>query len=338
MDPSSNLQSRPEKSAARSPARVSGAWTKGVVHAFRKLGLEVEQLCATIDVDIEVFLDPTGRPPRDASGKLWRAALEANGDRFLGLSAAEAWEARVDHLVYLLLLSANTFGEGLAAGVRFQELLSNGRVITLGEDPRHHALHIHRIEHELPILSHEIEFIAAILVKQFRFATDDAFELKEVRFEHPYRGNLEQYKRVFRAPVRFGQRDNTLLISDASWRRHLSNANHTLHQQLEQMAANQHAELADNSFLDDVRERIRGLLPRGNFGIDCVAGALHMTPRTLQRRLQEEGTTFRALVDATRRAVVLDCVERQQAPHEIVRHVGYTNPRSFRRAMKRWNL
>ena len=61
---------------------------------FRRLGLDVEKLCAQIDIDIEVFLDATGRAPRDSSGRLWRAALDESGDRFLGLSAAEEWEAR----------------------------------------------------------------------------------------------------------------------------------------------------------------------------------------------------------------------------------------------------
>ncbi len=317
---------------------MSGVWTKGIVHAFRRLGLDVEELCASIGVDIEIFSDTTGRPPRDDSGRLWRAALSASGDRFLGLSAAEVWEARVDHLVVLLLLSADTFGEGLTAGVRFQELMSHGRVFTFGEHPEHHALQINRVEHELPVTAHEIEFMAAVLTKLFRFATDNAFVAEEVHFEHPYRGSIEKYSRAFRTTVRFGQRHNTLLISDASWNLSLAHGNQLLHGELRRIAAGLHAEHPDTSFLNSVRSRIKPLLPKGNCGVESVAAALHMTPRTLQRRLQEEGTSFRALLDATRKSIVLECVERRQTPDEIVRHAGYTNPRSFRRAMKRWNL
>jgi len=332
------LQEAPEKAQGKCPPRISGAWTRGVVYAFRRLGLDVEELCASIGIDIEIFLDVTGRPPRDASGRLWRAALAQRGDRFLGLSAAEVWEARVDHLVFLLLLSADTFGEGLTAGIRFQELLSHGRVLSFGEHPEHHPVHINRIEHELPVLAHEVEFLAAIMTKLFRFATDDAFVLEEVHFEHPYRGSIEKYSRAFRTTVLFGQKRNTLLVSDDSWNLSLAHGNQLLHRELRGIAAGLHAGHPDNSFLDSVRDRIKGLLPKGNCGVEPVAAALHMTPRTLQRRLQEEGTTFRTLVDATRKSIVLDCVERHQAPEEIVRHAGYTNPRSFRRAMKRWNL
>ena len=71
---------------------------------------------------------------------------------------------------------------------------------------------------------------------------------------------------------------------------------------------------------------------------EAVAAALHMTPRTLQRRLAEDDTTFRALVDACRKSILLACFERNETPDETMRHAGYTNPRSFRRALKRWNL
>ena len=44
------------------------------------------------------------------------------------------------------------------------------------------------------------------------------------------------------------------------------------------------------------------------------------------------------MVDAARKSILVGCVERNQTPDEIMRHAGYTNVRSFRRAMKRWNL
>ena len=70
----------------------------------------------------------------------------------------------------------------------------------------------------------------------------------------------------------------------------------------------------------------------------AVAAALHMTPRTLQRRLAEDGTTFRALVDATRKSILVGSIERNESNDETMRHAGYTNSRAFRRALKRWNL
>jgi AraC-like DNA-binding protein len=318
--------------------RVSGAWTRGVVSAFRHLGLDVEALCKEIGVDLEVFRDPIGRPPRDAMGRLWRAALAASGDRFLALSAAEVWEARADHLVVLLLTSAGSVGEGLEASLRYQELLSHGRVLTLGEHPEYHALHINKIEHELPVMAHEIEFVAVVVMKMLRFATDGKFAARKIQFQHPYRGQIQKYTHVFGCSVTFGHERTTILADDQAWGLPLVHGNQALHGQLRGVAAGLHAALESHHFVDTVRDRIKLLLPRGRSSIEAVAAALHMTPRTLQRRLQEDGTTFRALMDVTRKSVLLAGVERNQTSDEIMRHAGYTNPRSFRRALKRWNL
>jgi len=318
--------------------RVSGAWTRGVVSSFRRLGLDVEALCEEIGFDLELFTDPNGRPPRDATGRLWRAALSASGDRFLGLSAGEVWEARADHLVVLLLTSAASVGEGLEASLRYQELLSHGRVLTLGEHPKFHALHINKIEHELPVMAHEIEFIAVAVMKMLRFATDGRFAAREVQFQHSYRGQIQDYTRAFGCSVTFGHPKTTILADDEAWGLRFVHGNQALHGQLRGVAAGLHAALESHHFVDTVRDRIKILLPRGRSSIEAVASALHMTPRTLQRRLQDDGTTFRALIDATRKSILLACVERNQTPDEIMRHAGYTNPRSFRRALKRWNV
>ncbi len=327
-----------ESSRTHSGLRVSGAWTRGVVNALRQLDLDVEALCAEVGVPLEVFMDTDSRPPRDASGRLWRAALMASGDRFLGLHAAQVWRARADHLVVLLLTSADSLGEGLEAGLQFQELLSHGRVLTLGRHPEYHLIHINKIEHELPITVHEMEFITGVVVKMLRFATDGQFAAKEIQFEHPYRGQIQDYTRTFGSLVTFGHERTAILVDDHAWNLPLAHGNPALHNQLRTVASGLHASLESHPFIDVVRERIKMLLPRGKSSIEAVAAALHMTPRTLQRRLQEDGTTFRALMDATRKSIMRAAVERRQAPSEVMRNAGYTNPRSFRRALKRWNL
>jgi AraC-like DNA-binding protein len=326
------------KDSENSTNRVSGAWARGVVNSFRAIGLEVEALCDEVGTDIAVFMDTNGRPPRDALGRFWRAALAKSGDRHLGLTAAEAWEPRADHLVVLLLTSATNVGEGLEASLRYQELLSHGRVVTLGEHPEYHVLHVNKIEHELPITAHEIEFIAVFVMKLLRFATDGKFQAREVHFEHPYRGDIQKYTRAFGCSVLFGQEKTSILADDDAWGLPLAHGNQVLHGQLRGVAAGLHAALESHDFSDTVRDRIRRLLPRGKSSIEAVASALHMTARTLQRRLQEDDTTFRALMDAVRKSILLEGFEHNQTHDEVMRHAGYTNPRSFRRALKRWNL
>jgi AraC-like DNA-binding protein len=337
MDRCGAVGESPGKPSTHEGLRVSGAWSRGVVNAFEALGLDVEALCESIGAEVEIFTDTAGRPPRDALGRFWRAALAESGDRHLGLSAGEVWRPRADHLVILLMTSAETLGQGLQASFRFQELLSHGRVLGLEEHDGCHAIRINKVEHELPVTVHELEFLAVIVHKVLRFATDGRFKPHRVELGHPYRGNIQKYTRAFGCSVTFGHERTRLLIDDEAWGLPLTHGNEALHGQLRSVAAGLHAELGSNAFVDIVRDRIRSLLPRGQSNIEAVATALHMTSRTLQRRLQDDGTTFRALVDASRKSILLDGVERNATPDEIMRHAGYTNPRAFRRALKRWS-
>ncbi len=42
--------------------RVTGAWSRGVVHSFRAIGLDVEALCAEVGADIDIFMDENSEP------------------------------------------------------------------------------------------------------------------------------------------------------------------------------------------------------------------------------------------------------------------------------------
>lgn len=70
---------------------------------------------------------------------------------------------------------------------------------------------------------------------------------------------------------------------------------------------------------------------------DRIARALHMSRRTLARRLDEEGTTFSQVLDAHRKELGLRYVARSAIPvHEISERLGFSQVQGFGRAFRRW--
>ncbi len=322
----------------KSRATLSAAWARGLVEAFEARGLDIASLSQKLGVPPHIWRDPAARLPRDLLGRLWREALRATEDRFLALTVGELWEPRADNLVFLLMTTAPRLGEGLESACQYQELLSHARVMTLAHQDDKHFIEINRVEDELPILMHEIEFIAVALMKLCAFVTGGAFRLRELQFEHAYRGGIDRYETLFQAPVVFGARKSALVVDDEVWSLPLRHGNQALHAQLGATAAAEHAQIGTRTFVDEVRDKCRGLLPKGQCSIEGLASAMHLAPRTLQRRLQDRGTSFREVVDAARRSIVRDGLERRQSISEMGSRAGFTNLRSLRRAMKRWNL
>lgn len=93
----------------------------------------------------------------------------------------------------------------------------------------------------------------------------------------------------------------------------------------------------DATFAQRTRTVLMEALPSGQFGMDNVARRIGVSPRTLQRRLKDESTSFKAVVDATRESLALHYLRGTQlTATEIAFLLGFDEATSFFRAFQRW--
>jgi AraC-like DNA-binding protein len=68
-----------------------------------------------------------------------------------------------------------------------------------------------------------------------------------------------------------------------------------------------------------------------------VASMLHLSPRTLRRRLAEEGTSYRTLLDEVRGQLAEELLLNEQLTvEEVAQRLGYAETSSFTHAFRRW--
>jgi AraC-like DNA-binding protein len=88
--------------------------------------------------------------------------------------------------------------------------------------------------------------------------------------------------------------------------------------------------------LGRVRQLAAGHLQQART-VEAVAGALHMTPRTLRRRLRELGTNYQTLVEELRERRACDLLAHtRRSVDDIALELGYADPSNFGRAFRRW--
>ena len=85
-----------------------------------------------------------------------------------------------------------------------------------------------------------------------------------------------------------------------------------------------------------VRSALLELLPSGLASVQAVAKKLGVSARTLQRRLQDEGTSFQRVLDRTREELARHYLGTEMAAAEISFLLGYEDPNSFVRAFHEW--
>lgn len=93
----------------------------------------------------------------------------------------------------------------------------------------------------------------------------------------------------------------------------------------------------EDSFIELVRRAIQDRLTGQRPSIDVISQTLHMSPRTLQRRLQESGSSFQRVLDEARHLMARYYLSNSVLElNEAAFLLGFEDPNSFGRAFRNW--
>jgi AraC-like DNA-binding protein len=86
-----------------------------------------------------------------------------------------------------------------------------------------------------------------------------------------------------------------------------------------------------------IRNRLLNTLSKCEISEEVIAHSLHMSLRTLQRTLKEDGLTFKGLVDDLRHELAIQYIrDSRLAIGESAYLLGFSGPSNFTRAFRRW--
>ena len=279
--------------------------------------------------------------PHSQEVRLWDEAARLTGDLDFGLHLAE-WiagcpEELFDVLAFALR-SCATLGEHFRLAGRYTRLVHQGIYLMLEEEQDiARLLHGHYQEPSTPP-RHPVECMLALLTLQGRRAIGEEFAPQAVCFTHTRPAQVNEQERIFRAPVHYGCPRNELVLDRALLSRPQRHAEPRLLVMLDRQLAGLLTELPENpSFQAGVRRFMMDELPEREPGMAAIAAKLHMSPRSLQRRLNSEGTSFAKVLFELRRDLALRYLRDQRiAIGEVGFLLGFLDVAAFQRAFKRW--
>jgi AraC-like DNA-binding protein len=137
--------------------------------------------------------------------------------------------------------------------------------------------------------------------------------------------------------VEFGAAENSFTLSRTDVDRILPTANRPLAGVLDGLLTEQLAKLTRDDVVSRCKVAFLEQLSSGEPSAEDVARQLHMSNRTLQRKLSEAGTSYQKLVDDTRRDLALRYIEDAgKSITDITFLLGFSGHSTFSRAFKRW--
>ena len=160
---------------------------------------------------------------------------------------------------------------------------------------------------------------------------------RRVLVQGPQPKNVVPYKVAFHSPLVFGAPHDALVFERADMEAPLPTANEAMAVLHDRFAGEYLARFSESRVSHRVRQVLCRILPQGEPKRETLAQALHLSQRTLQRRLQEEGTSFQTLLDDTRRELAEQYLAQPSMTLlEIAYLLGYADPSNFFRAFRRW--
>lgn len=181
------------------------------------------------------------------------------------------------------------------------------------------------------------DFVVAAFFRLLRDGSRGRTRPIEVQLPRQTPRRPEVYRRFFGAAVSFGAEVGALVYEHASMLVPFSERDLRLVKIL-----TQHAEalLAQLPPTDSLRERVRALivegLVHGDIGLEHIAWRCGLGERTLRRRLDESGTSYRALVDEVRKERALVLLEGESNVSWVAQNLGFSDSTAFARAFRRW--
>lgn len=317
-------------------AMVSARAVLPIVAAMRAAGADAEGAVSASGLDLDVVLDPDARVLHERVVRLWTLAVDMTGDPDFGLKVSDMVQpGDLGVLEYGFRKSA-TVREGLERVERYMRINHDvARFATSLEEGR--LVFEHRLPGGRTLPRAPVDFILSNPAKVIADATNGAARPVEVWVDYAPPDDVTALKERF-GEIRF-LRGRRALVFDASV------ADVPLRQSEPGLCAilDQHARQmlealpTAGTFADRVRELLAAELCGGDPTSQAMARLLKMSVRTLHRRLSDEGTSHKQLLEQLRRELAETYLrERDVSISEAAYLLGFSEPSAFHRAFRRW--
>ena len=324
--------------AYRSRATVAMGFVTGMLSGMRRAGRDPTPMLAASGIDLA---DAASRIAVDRYAALYNRVIAELDDEGFGLFSRSMPPGSFEFLCRGML-GAPTLAEALARAARFMRIVLPDLEVRIRREDNRAELQIVETrplteERDDPARVFAFEWLLRLLHGVACWFVGRGLALDAVSFPYARPPHADDYALVYTEHSSFGGE-----ALRATFQANL----------LDLPIRRDEAALAD--FLDGapgkismlyrrdremvfrVRDLLRDALP-ASLSLEEVAARLHVSPRTLHRRLEEEGASFRSIKDAIRRDLALARLTKTKQPvARIASDLGYADTSAFYRAFVAW--
>ena len=158
-----------------------------------------------------------------------------------------------------------------------------------------------------------------------------------VEFTQSQPEDIEPFLEHFRCPLKFSSKTDAIVLPISLLDEPLPKAHPELSRLHNEVITRYLAQPDKSDIVNRCKAAVFELIAEGNVSAETVAGRLNISARTLSRRLDDQGISFRELLSEQRRELALKYIQDESLSlTEISYLLGFAEPSSFSRAFSRW--
>ena len=299
---------------------------------------EQEAIYRQAELDPVLIDDIDNRIAHDDFCRFATVATGRRRDPHFGLNAITSFFPSVLDVVGFTMLASGTLLEALETLVKYSPIIDESIEVTLVRDVSLVTLVVKgRVGRPQPIVI-DTGFAAVLQILRL-LGAGRPINAHAARFSYPPPRETAIHAAVLGcSTLAFAGDDDAITFGIDDIEQPIPRASKIVSTLLTELASNE-LEFLKKASLASIK--VREVIARGVGGtpptLSVVAGALHMSPRALQRSLEREGVSFRELLDDTQRQHAhLRLRYSSRSIKEIAFELGFKEQRSFHRACMRW--
>lgn len=336
-----NLLSVPAKGDAR--GRMRGMYTAlptvgQLIWRWLELhGLSARDLFAAQGIDGQDLQPQRDRIAVDVLERVLAAALNRIGDNCRGLRASRCWHPSDLGALGYAWLASSSIRTAVQRMVRYSKTIGDKAELTTAESPQGFKVILDQKPRDPRVHEFMTDFIMSLIIDMCRFNAGASLRPVEVGLCRGRPDCAKSYSDFYGCEVVFSSEADSFTLTNEDADRPLPTSNKQLAGLHDQILIQQLAHLQREDISTRCKAIVLDNLTSGEISVEKVAQALHMSPRTLMRRLESQGTNLKSLVDEIRHGLASSYLaDPNNSITEVAFLLGFSHPSSLSRASNRW--
>jgi AraC-like DNA-binding protein len=301
-------------------------------------GIDAGPLFVELNIDQRKFTKPGARVSFAKMNELWSKAISATDDPWFGFTVGRRAKPSDFFVLGHAWLASATLKGALRRLCRYGRVLTtNGNILTLDQDGDSVTLTEIYTDGAQPRAQAAKDAGFVALLGLCDFVSESIVRPSSVALTIPPERESVHYAELFQCPVTYGANEEVWVFDASELDKPLTGSIPEVVEATDRIAANYIQSLDHGTVATAVRSMLIQTLPSGRTDQDTVARRLHRSRSTLQRQLSAEGTSYRDILETTRRALAERYLaEGEYSQVQIAFMTGFADQSNFARAFKRW--